>query len=172
MRCWYVRSPSVGGLHSRPSKAAWQGQRGIDKTVWDTALAQHGKRPRQKGRCEEVLSPVAAPDPWRPAIANAGLIASFLWDILWDIPKNRVPKPMSAQAIGLIVFHTPSKPTTSKAISRPFPIKMSGWPLKRSEQARPIRRPFGVLNFFILSATRSGEARLMTWNEVDLNRRT
>ena len=92
----------------RSPRASWQGQRGIDKTVWDTVPAQHDKRPHQKGRCEEVLSPVAAPHPWRPAIANADLIESFLWDILWDRPKNRVPKPTSRQAIALIVVNPPS----------------------------------------------------------------
>ena len=77
--------------------------------MWDTVPAQHDKRPRQKGSCEEVLSPVSAPHPWRPAIANAGLIESFMWDILWDIPKHRVPKLTSAQAIGLIVVNPPSE---------------------------------------------------------------
>ena len=92
----------------RSPRASWQGQRGIDKTVWDTVPAQHDTRPHQKGRCEEVLSPVVAPHPWRPAIANAGLIKSFLWDILWDRPKNGVPKPTSAQAIALIVCNPAS----------------------------------------------------------------
>lgn len=78
--------------------------------------AQHDKRPRQKGRCEEVLSPVAAPNPMRPAIANAGLIGSFMWDTLWDITKNRIPKPTSAQEIGLIVFNPPSAPFFSFVI--------------------------------------------------------
>ncbi len=102
-------SPFLCGLHTRPPRSPWRGQRCIDNIVWDTVSAQHGKRPHQTGICEEVLSPAAAPTPWRLAIANAGLIESFMWDIASDTQTHRTPKPTSAQAIGLIVFNTPSK---------------------------------------------------------------
>ena len=92
-----------------PPKAPCRGQRCIDNTVWDTMSAQHGKRPHQTGRCEEVLSPVAASNPWRPAIANAGLIERLMWDIL----KHRTPKPTSRQAIGLLVVNPPSSQRSS-----------------------------------------------------------
>ena len=70
--------------------------------------AQHGKHPRQTGRCEEVLSPVAAPHPWRSAIAAAGLIERFLWDSLWDRPNNRVLETRVWTGDGRIVVNTPS----------------------------------------------------------------
>ena len=95
-------SPFLCGLHTRPPRSPWRGPRGIDNTVWDTVPAQYDKRPHQTGRCEEVLSPVAAPNPWRAAIATAGLIERVMWDIVWDTRTHRVPKPTARQAIGLM----------------------------------------------------------------------
>ena len=57
---------------------------------------------------------MVAPHPWRPAIAKAGLIKSFMWDILWDTPKHRAPKHSAIQAIGLIVSNPPSEPNMGK----------------------------------------------------------
>lgn len=34
-----------------------------------------------------------------------------MWDIAWDTQRHRTPKPPSTQAIGLIVFNTPSNMT-------------------------------------------------------------
>ena len=59
----HVRGTGKVNRCKPPLKAPWQGPRGIDNTVWDTVPAQHGKRPHQKGRCDEVLSPVATPNP-------------------------------------------------------------------------------------------------------------
>ena len=51
---------------------------------------------------------MAASNPWRPTIANAGLIERLMWDIVWDIPTHRVPNPTSRQAIGLLVVNPAS----------------------------------------------------------------
>lgn len=54
---------------------------------------------------------MAALNPWRAAIAHAGLIERLLWDIVWGTPTHRDPKPSSRQVIGLLVVnpaHSPS----------------------------------------------------------------
>lgn len=55
---------------------------------------------------------MAASNPWRPTIANAGLIERLMWDIVWDILRHRTPNPMSRQAIGLLVVNPPSAPSS------------------------------------------------------------
>lgn len=89
----HVRGMGIGQQeHQTPLKVPWQGPRGIDNTVWDTRASSTRRTSTPERPWRRGAESGGDIKPMKTAIAAAGLIESFLWDIPWDRPNNRVPE--------------------------------------------------------------------------------